>query len=424
MESINFNRTWKDFRNGFGYPRSEGWLGNEKVAFLTNQKQYQLRLELQNAAGQSYYVTYDNFRISDEWGQYSLSSLGSYRGTPNSNIEWCPTNEIFTNETCERRCEDPETCVSSTSLAKPERCACVGEYMIHEGNCIPQYQCGCFAADKGGVLRVGQFYANSRCTRKSTCMNNRLVDESYQCSSHATCDTKNKFRKCYCNDGYQGDGVTCTHNCFVAAKRSVLREGQFYINSRCTRKSTCRNNRLIDESYQCSSHATCDTRNNDRKCYCNDGYQGDGVECTREVTPKDCYDLHAEGTNSDGVYTIYPDGWPSGIQVYCEMENNGGGWTVFQRRSSVSVNFYRGWSEYENGFGNPGQDHWLGNKYIHDITNQKAYQLRIDLRNSGSTPYYALYSSFSISDNSDKYRLSIGSYSGDAGLYYALFLYI
>ncbi|XP_071835759.1 uncharacterized protein [Apostichopus japonicus] len=344
-ESINFNRTWKDFRNGFGFPRSEVWLGNEKVAFLTNQKQYQLRLEFQNAAGQSYYVTYDNFRISDEWGQYSLSSLGSCRGTPNSNIKWCPTNEIFTNETCERRCEDPKTCVSSTSLAKPERCACVGEYMIHEGNCIPQNQCGCFAADKGGILREGQFYANSRCTRKST----------------------------------------------------------------------CRNNRLIDESYQCSDHATCDTRNNDRKCYCNDGYQGDGVECTREVAPKDCYELYVSGTLSDGVYTIYPDGWPSGIQVYCEMESNGGGWTVFQRRSSASTDFYRGWSDYKNGFGNKNQDHWLGSKYIYSITNQKTYQLRIDLRDSGSSSKYAVYSTFSITDEADKYRLSVGSHSGNTG---------
>ncbi|PIK42337.1 putative ryncolin-1-like [Apostichopus japonicus] len=88
---------------------------------------------------------------------------------------------------------------------------------------------------------------------------------------------------------------------------------------------------------------------------------------------------------------------------------------VFQRRSTAAVDFYRDWSEYKNGFGNPSQDHWLGNKYIYSITNQKTYQLRIDLRNSRSSSYYALYSSFSISDESDKYRLSIGSFSGTVG---------
>ncbi|PIK41209.1 Tenascin-R, partial [Apostichopus japonicus] len=219
-------------------------------------------------------------------------------------------------------------------------------------------------------------------------------------------------------------------------------EGKFYINSRCTRKSTCRNNKLImDQSYQCSDDATCDERKDVRKCYCNDGYEGDGVKCTREVVPKDCYELYVSGTHSDGVYTIYPDGWPSGIQVYCEMESNGGGWTVLQRRSSASVDFYRSWLDYKNGFGNKNEDHWLGNKYIHSLTDQKTYQLRIDLNDSASlsydavystdsddssnyaaystdsalSSYYAVYSTFSITNEADKYRLSVGSYSGNTG---------
>ena len=81
MESVSFNRRWSEFKTGFGFLGSEFWIGNEKIAFLTNQKQYQLRLEFENAAGQTYYVTYDRFRISDEWGEYSLSSLGTFGGT-------------------------------------------------------------------------------------------------------------------------------------------------------------------------------------------------------------------------------------------------------------------------------------------------------------------------------------------------------
>ncbi|PIK47765.1 Zonadhesin, partial [Apostichopus japonicus] len=173
---------------------------------------------------------------------------------------------------------------------------------------------------------VGDFYVNSGCTRRSTCQNNQIIEASYQCSVHATCAERNGVRKCYCNSNYQGDGETCRHNCFVADIGSVLGEGQFYISSRCTRKSTCRNNRLVDESYQCSSHATCDTRSGVRKCYCNPNYEGDGETCT-SVLPKDCHELYVSGTLSDGVYTIYPDGWSRGIQVYCEMESNGGGWT-------------------------------------------------------------------------------------------------
>ncbi|XP_071836625.1 fibrinogen-like protein A isoform X2 [Apostichopus japonicus] len=189
--------------------------------------------------------------------------------------------------------------------------------------------------------------------------------------------------------------------------------GDFYINSGCTRRSTCQNNQLIEASYQCSVHATCATRSGVRKCYCNTNYQGDGVTCTS--LPKDCYELYDSGTLSDGVYTIYPDGWPRGIQVYCEMESNGGGWTVFQRRSSASEDFYRDWRDYKDGFGDKNHDHWLGNKYIYSLTNQKTYQLRIDLRDSGSSSKYAVYSTFRINNQADKYRLSVGSHSGNTG---------
>ncbi|XP_071835777.1 uncharacterized protein [Apostichopus japonicus] len=342
LDSVKFNRSWKDFRNGFGFLGSEFWIGNEKIAYLTNQKRYQLRMDFENVAGETYYVTYDDFRISDEWGKYYISSLGTFIISDELKIEWCPANEIFSNETCERTCEDPDTCISATSRTESEQCVCVGDYLREQGQCIPLNQCNCFVDEKGSVLGEGKFYINSRCTRNSTCQDNQIIEASYQCSDHATCAERNGVRKCYCNPNYEGDGETC-------------------------------------------------------------------------VLPKDCYELYVSGTRSDGVYTIYPDGWSSGIQVYCEMESNGGGWTVFQRRSSASVEFYRGWLDYKNGFGNKNQDHWLGNKYIHSLTNQKTYQLRIDLRDSASSSYYALYSTFSITDEADKYRLSVGSHSGNTG---------
>ena len=43
------------------------------------------------------------------------------------------------------------------------------------------------------------------------------------------------------------------------------------------------------------------------------------------------------------------------------MDTDGGGWTVFQRRQGDSVDFYRNWTDYENGlvYTLTGE-HWLG----------------------------------------------------------------
>ena len=52
--------------------------------------------------------------------------------------------------------------------------------------------------------------------------------------------------------------------------------------------------------------------------------------------------------SSDGVYIISPDG-RCPFRVYCDMTN--GGWTLIQKRQDGSVNFYRPWDDYVDGFG-------------------------------------------------------------------------
>ena len=48
------------------------------------------------------------------------------------------------------------------------------------------------------------------------------------------------------------------------------------------------------------------------------------------------------------------------------MTTDGGGWTVIQRKiGDASVNFFRNWNDYKEGFGDLQNEHWLGNKYLH-----------------------------------------------------------
>ena len=97
------------------------------------------------------------------------------------------------------------------------------------------------------------------------------------------------------------------------------------------------------------------------------------------------------------------------------METDGGGWTVFQRRVNGSVDFYRNWADYEEGFGYLDHEFWLGLSKIHRLTKGATCTLRVDLGDAQGNRAYANYSTFSIGDSSTEYTLTIAGYSGTAG---------
>ena len=88
---------------------------------------------------------------------------------------------------------------------------------------------------------------------------------------------------------------------------------------------------------------------------------------------------------------------------------------VFQRRISGSVDFYRGWDEYKNGFGNIGGEFWLGNQHLHRITTQGRYELRVELQDFDGEQRYAHYDSFEILNEGNYFSLLLGTYDGNAG---------
>ena len=90
-----------------------------------------------------------------------------------------------------------------------------------------------------------------------------------------------------------------------------------------------------------------------------------------------------------------------------------GGWTVFQKRLDGSVDFYRGWDDYKRGFGgNLTGEYWLGLDKIHRLTKEQS-RLRVYLEDTTGTTAYARYHLFGVADEANKYKLSLGTYSGE-----------
>ncbi|XP_075691657.1 tenascin isoform X1 [Rhinoderma darwinii] len=131
--------------------------------------------------------------------------------------------------------------------------------------------------------------------------------------------------------------------------------------------------------------------------------------------PKDCSQAILNGEIESGMYTIYVNGDQSQpMEVFCDMNVDGGGWIVFVRRTDGSEDFYKNWRTYSSGFGDPKNEFFLGLENLHKITSQGQYELRVDLRDRGETAF-AVYDKFGVGDSKSRYRLKVDGYSGTAG---------
>ncbi|XP_069341166.1 angiopoietin-2 isoform X3 [Eulemur rufifrons] len=74
--SVDFQRTWKEYKMGFGNPSGEYWLGNEFVSQLTNQQRYVLKIHLKDWEGNEAYSLYEHFYLSSEELNYRIHLKG------------------------------------------------------------------------------------------------------------------------------------------------------------------------------------------------------------------------------------------------------------------------------------------------------------------------------------------------------------
>jgi ficolin len=83
--SFNFERTWIEYKDGFGNPSGEFWLGNEALYLLTSNGKYKLRIDMEDFDGQKRYAEYSSFSISSSADKYRLTASG-YTGNAGDNF--------------------------------------------------------------------------------------------------------------------------------------------------------------------------------------------------------------------------------------------------------------------------------------------------------------------------------------------------
>lgn len=123
-----------------------------------------------------------------------------------------------------------------------------------------------------------------------------------------------------------------------------------------------------------------------------------------------CLELLELGAKKNGVYYIHPDSNAEPVKLYCDQEQDGGGWEVFFRREDGSVTFHNKlWDDFKYGFGDLEKEFWLGLKQIARLAS-KEFMLKI--KTSAGQTRYIHYSYFDVLAEGSKFEARIGWYRG------------
>ena len=84
-----FNRSWEEFKVGFGDPIGNYWLGNELLSQLTANNSYKLKIDLQSYWNNNwYYAEYSTFIVLTEADNYTLQVAGYSGNAVNDGFGW------------------------------------------------------------------------------------------------------------------------------------------------------------------------------------------------------------------------------------------------------------------------------------------------------------------------------------------------
>ena len=78
--SVDFNRTWLEYEDGFGKLTGEFWYGLRALHCLTGQGGWEMRMDIKLANGTNIFLQYEQFKVASAKDKYKLT-VGGFQGT-------------------------------------------------------------------------------------------------------------------------------------------------------------------------------------------------------------------------------------------------------------------------------------------------------------------------------------------------------
>lgn len=93
--SIDFNRNWNEYSNGFGSATGEHWLGNRNLHYLTKMNCTQLQINMKDIYNHYWQANYKDFRVSDYSQGFKLY-INQYHGNASDAMNYQNNMEFST----------------------------------------------------------------------------------------------------------------------------------------------------------------------------------------------------------------------------------------------------------------------------------------------------------------------------------------
>ena len=78
--SVDFNRNWREYEDGFGKLTGEFWYGLRALHCLTGQGGWEMRMDIKLANGTNIFLQYEQFKVASAKDKYKLT-VGGFQGT-------------------------------------------------------------------------------------------------------------------------------------------------------------------------------------------------------------------------------------------------------------------------------------------------------------------------------------------------------
>uniref|UniRef100_A0A182N1V3 Fibrinogen C-terminal domain-containing protein n=1 Tax=Anopheles dirus TaxID=7168 RepID=A0A182N1V3_9DIPT len=82
----NFTRSYQEYKDGFGHPEQEFWIGLTRLNQITSLAQYELAILMDGFDGSTAMVQYTSFKVGAESDGFRLTTLSGYSGTVGNSL--------------------------------------------------------------------------------------------------------------------------------------------------------------------------------------------------------------------------------------------------------------------------------------------------------------------------------------------------